>query len=61
MVTSTIHDTPAGLQLLHPRVAVPTYPWEWTPSQWLAAAELTLSLCAEALDEGWVLKECDAR
>ncbi len=57
MVGSTIRDTPAGLQLLHPRVPVPTYPWEWTPSQWLAAAELTLTLCAEALDEGWVLKD----
>ncbi len=57
MVASTIINTPAELQLLHPRVAVPTYPWEWTPSQWLAAAELTLTLCAEALDEGWVLKD----
>ena len=57
MVGITIRDTPAGLQLLHPRVPVPTYPWEWTPSQWLAAAELTLTLCAEALNEGWVLKD----
>jgi len=57
MVAITIRNTPAGLQLLHPRVPVPTYPWEWTPSQWLAAAQLTLSLCAEALDEGWVLKD----
>ena len=45
------------MQLLHPKVPVPTYPWEWTPSQWLAAAQLTLSLCAEALAEGWVLKD----
>jgi 2-polyprenyl-3-methyl-5-hydroxy-6-metoxy-1,4-benzoquinol methylase len=57
MVAITIKDTTAGLRLLHPRVPVPTYPWEWTPSQWLAAAHLTLSLCAEALDEGWVLKD----
>jgi SAM-dependent methyltransferase len=57
MVGSTIQDSPTGLQLLHPKIPVPTYPWEWTPSQWLAAAELTLSLCAEALDEGWVLKD----
>jgi hypothetical protein len=57
MVAITIRNTPAGLQLLHPRVPVPTYPWEWTPSQWLAAAQLTLSLCAEALSEGWVLKD----
>jgi SAM-dependent methyltransferase len=57
MVGSTIQDSPTGLQLLHPKIPVPTYPWEWTPSQWLAAAELTLSLCAEALDEDWVLKD----
>ena len=57
MVGTTVKETPAGLQLVHPKIPVPTYPWEWTPSQWLAAAELTLSLCAEALDEGWVLKD----
>ena len=57
MVAITIRNTPAGLQLLHPKVPVPTYPWEWTPSQWLAAAQLTLALCAEALSEGWVLKD----
>jgi hypothetical protein len=57
MVAITINNTPEGLRLLHPKVPVPSYPWEWTPSQWLAAAELTLSLCAEALTEGWVLKD----
>ncbi len=57
MVAITIRNTPAGLQLLHPKVPVPTYPWEWTASQWLAAAQLTLALCAEALSEGWVLKD----
>ena len=57
MVEIAIKNTAAGLQLLHPKVPVPTYPWEWTPSQWLAAAELTLALGAEALDEGWVLKD----
>jgi SAM-dependent methyltransferase len=57
MVAITLNNTPAGLSLLHPRVPVPTYPWEWTPSQWLAAADLTLSLCEEALAEGWVLKD----
>ena len=45
------------LQLRHPRVAIITYPWEWTPGQWLAAAELTLDLCAEALEHGWLLKD----
>jgi SAM-dependent methyltransferase len=57
MVAITISNTPAGLRLLHPKVPVPTYPWEWTPSQWLAAAELTLRLCDEALSDGWVLKD----
>jgi SAM-dependent methyltransferase len=57
MVASTVNDTLAGLQLIHPKVPVPTYPWEWTPSQWLAAGLLTLSLCDEALNEGWVLKD----
>ena len=45
------------LRLRHPRIAIPTYPWEWTPSQWLAAAELTLNLCDEALAAGWILKD----
>ena len=57
MVAITVSTTEGGLRLLHPKVPVPTYPWEWTPSQWLAAAELTLSLCEEALTEGWVLKD----
>jgi SAM-dependent methyltransferase len=57
MVVSTVDDAPSGLQLLHPKIPIPTYPWEWTPSQWLAAAELTLRLCGEALDEGWILKD----
>jgi SAM-dependent methyltransferase len=57
MVATTIEDSPSGLRLLHPRVPVPTYPWEWTPGQWLAAAELTLTLCEEALLDGWILKD----
>ena len=60
MVTTTIAEgSPAGgpLQLIHPRIPVATYPWEWTPGQWVAAADLTLSLCEEALAEGWILKD----
>jgi SAM-dependent methyltransferase len=37
-------DPASPLVLRHPRIAIPSYPWEWTPAQWLAAAELTLSL-----------------
>jgi hypothetical protein len=58
MVGTTVEDNgAAGTRLLHPRVAVPSYPWEWTPSQWQAAAELTLRLCSEAVDDGWILKD----
>ena len=57
IVATVIDDSPAGLRLLHPRILIPTYPWEWTASQWLAAAELTLNLCEEALGEGWILKD----
>ncbi len=50
-------DSREGLTLHHPRISIPTYPWEWTPSQWLAAGELTLNLCDEALAAGWILKD----
>ena len=46
-----------SLRLLHPRVPIPAYPWEWTVSQWQAAGELTLRLCEEGLAEGWILKD----
>src|SRR6478672_6778709 len=49
LIGSTTDDAEGLLRLLHPRISVPTYPWEWTPSQWLAAADLTLKLCEEAL------------
>ena len=57
IVSTVFEDRSDGLTLLHPRVAVPTYPWEWTSSQWRAAARLTLDLCEEALAEGWILKD----
>ena len=57
VVSTTIDDSPAGLLLRHPRIPIPIYPWEWAPSQWTAAAELTLTLCQEALGEGWILKD----
>jgi SAM-dependent methyltransferase len=57
MVATTVQDAPEGLRLVHPLIAVPTYPWEWTPQQWLAAAELTLALGDEALVAGWILKD----
>ena len=57
VIATVVEDRGNGLTLLHPRVPVPTYPWEWTSSQWLAAARLTLNLCEEALADGWVLKD----
>ena len=57
ILSSAAEDGADGLRLIHPRVRVPAYPWEWTASQWLAAAELTLRLCDEALDDGWILKD----
>ncbi len=43
--------------LEHPRVFFPSYPWEWTPGQWVAAGELTLELCSQLLRHGWILKD----
>jgi FkbM family methyltransferase len=57
MVASEIEDDAEGLRLIHPRVRIATYPWEWTVSQWTSAADLTLRLCDEALDDGWILKD----
>ncbi len=57
IIATTVENRPDGLTLLHPRVPIPTYPWEWVSSQWLAAARLTLTLCEEALADGWVLKD----
>lgn len=45
------------LLLRHPLVAFRSYPWEWPPSLWLSAAELTLDLCIELLGSGWILKD----
>ena len=54
-VLSTEEDQP--LLLEHPRIFFPSYPWEWTPGQWVAAGELTLELCGQLLREGWILKD----
>jgi SAM-dependent methyltransferase len=54
-ILSAEEDQP--LLLEHPRVFFPSYPWEWTPGQWVAAGELTLELCRQLLHEGWILKD----
>jgi SAM-dependent methyltransferase len=54
-VVSAEEDQP--LLIRHPRVFFPSYPWEWTPGQWIAAAELTLELSTQLLHHGWILKD----
>lgn len=46
-----------GFWLKHPRIHPISYPWEWTPAQWRAAAELTLGIAGKAIDAGWTLKD----
>src|SRR5215469_2342744 len=57
IIASEVEDDEEGLRLIHPRVRIATYPWEWTASQWKFAANLTLQLCDEGLDSGWILKD----
>jgi SAM-dependent methyltransferase len=45
------------LVLRHPRISFQSFPWEWAPALWLAAAELTLNLCIDLVQEGWLLKD----
>ena len=54
-ILSSESGQPALLE--HERIFFPTYPWEWSPSQWIDAASLTLSLCEEAIDQGFILKD----
>jgi SAM-dependent methyltransferase len=52
--------SPAGagtLMLRHPRISFQSFPWEWAPGLWLAAAELTLNLCTDLVQQGWLLKD----
>ncbi|HVT97661.1 MAG TPA: hypothetical protein VHE33_09150, partial [Acidobacteriaceae bacterium] len=55
--TRILHEDDSALILEHPRVFFPSYPWEWTPSAWIAAADLTLDLCEELLEHGLILKD----
>jgi SAM-dependent methyltransferase len=57
LIAAAVDDSGPQLILRHPKIPIPTYPWEWTPSQWLAAANLTLNLCEEAIAAGWILKD----
>ena len=55
--TRFLHEDDEVLTLEHPRVFFPSYPWEWTPGAWIAAADLTLDLCEQLLPLGLVLKD----
>ena len=59
MVASTVLSSEPGQPAIleHKRIFFPSYPWEWTPGQWIQAASLTLDLCEEALDGGFILKD----
>jgi SAM-dependent methyltransferase len=64
LISSEIVDSSAmppsaegELWLRHPRIDPISYPWEWTPAQWRAAAELTLRVAGKAIDAGWMLKD----
>ena len=54
-VLVTEADQPALLE--HEQIFFPSYPWEWSPDQWICAGSLTLDLCEEALDSGYILKD----
>ena len=57
--TEVLEPSKRGLpvSLAHPRIFFPSYPWEWTPAQLAAAGELTLDLCDDLVDAGWILKD----
>ena len=54
---TTDSETTGELWLRHPRIDPISYPWEWTTTQWSAAADLTLRLADQAVDAGWSLKD----
>ena len=59
LVASEVVSSADGktLVLRHPRISFQSFPWEWAPSLWFAAAELTLNLCSDLVRHGWLLKD----
>lgn len=56
--TQVLARVPAGETTLeHECIFFPSFPWEWTPGEWRAAALLTLDLCEEAVEHGFLLKD----
>ncbi|MCX2865125.1 class I SAM-dependent methyltransferase [Paucibacter sp. PLA-PC-4] len=57
----SVEVTPeGGLLLEHPRIALPSYPFEWTPGMLADAATLTLDIQRRAWAQGWTLKDAAA-
>lgn len=46
-----------ALVLGHPRIAFISYPWEWPAALWRSAGLLTLDLCSDLIDHGWILQD----
>jgi SAM-dependent methyltransferase len=57
VVPTAILSEEPELVLEHPRLFFISYLWEWCPAQLRAAAELTLDLAADAVANGYFLKE----
>jgi SAM-dependent methyltransferase len=57
VVPTTIVSEEPELLLEHPRLCFISYVWEWCPAQLRAAAELTLDLAADAVANGYFLKD----
>jgi SAM-dependent methyltransferase len=59
LIATVEHDSAETGEIIleHPRIFFPSYSWEWTPNAWIAAADLTLDLCEELLNEGLILKD----
>lgn len=54
---ASVTGTPDETAMLHPRIAFPSYPYEWPASMLHAAAALTVELAMTALDERYELKD----
>src|SRR5271156_4894817 len=57
VASEVVSEAAEVLVLRHPRISFQSYPWEWSPGMWLAAAELTLTLCSDLVKQGWQLKD----
>ena len=57
VVPTTVVSEEGGLVLEHPRLPFISYLWEWCPAQLRAAADLTLDLAADALANGYIIKD----